>query len=55
MIWKASAEQIAEAVEAIEILVVAVGDECADPHRMDEAVPGGLLEHEPQIVVGRRP
>ena len=44
-------EQIAEAIEPIEILIVSVGDERADPHRVNEAVPGGLLQHEPQIVV----
>ena len=33
------------------MLVVAVGDERADPHRVNEAVPGGLLQYEPQIVV----
>jgi len=44
-------EQVAEAIEAIEFLIVAVGDECADPHGVNEAVPSGLLEHETQIVI----
>src|SRR4029077_19213479 len=44
-------EQVAEAVEATEVGIVAAGDERADPHRVDEAVPGGLLEDEPQVVV----
>src|SRR5215510_12683346 len=44
-------EEIAEAIESAEILIVAIRDEGADAHRMNEAVPGGLLEHEPQVVV----
>ena len=53
VIWNASPEQIAEAIEPVEIAVVAIGDKRADPHRVNEAVPGGLLQHEPQIVVRR--
>jgi hypothetical protein len=30
-------EQVAEAIEAIEFLIVSVGDECADPHGVNEA------------------
>src|SRR5262245_61858270 len=45
-------EQIAEAIESVEILIIAIRDEGADAHWMNEAVPGGLLEHEPQVVVG---
>ena len=44
-------EQVAEAIEPVEIPIVAVGDKGADPHRVNEAVPGGLLQHEPKIVV----
>ena len=44
-------EQIAETIEPVEVLIVAVGDERADPHRVNEAVPGRLLQHEPQVVV----
>jgi hypothetical protein len=36
-------EQVAEAIEAVEVPVAAIGDERADPHRVNEAVPGGLL------------
>jgi hypothetical protein len=42
-------KQIAEPVKSTEILVLAVGDECPNSHGMNEA--GGLLEHEPQIIV----
>src|ERR1700730_3469526 len=43
-------EQITEAIESAEILIVAVGDERADPHWVNEAVPSGLLGYKPQIV-----
>src|SRR5262245_46423704 len=36
-------EQVAEAIEAVEAPVATIGDERADPHRVNEAVPGGLL------------
>src|SRR5262245_62832050 len=49
---KGQAEQVAEAIEAAEVPVVAIGDQRADAHRVDEAVPGCLLEHEPEVVVG---
>ena len=46
------AEQEPELMEPIERVVVGARDDRADPHRVDEAVPGRLLEHEPQVVVG---
>ena len=46
-------EQIAEPIEPAEIAILAIGGERADPHRVNEAVPGSLLEHEPQVVFGR--
>ena len=46
-------EQVAEAIEPIEISIVAIGDKGADPQRVDEAVPSGLLQHETKIVVRR--
>ena len=45
-------KQVAETIEAVEVPIVAVGDDRADPHRVNEAVPGRLLEHEPKVVVG---
>src|SRR5262249_54057290 len=44
-------EKIAEAIESAELPILAIGDERADPQRVNEAVPGGLLEHKPQVVV----
>jgi hypothetical protein len=45
------AEQKAESVEPIEARVVGVRDQRANAHRMDEPVPGGLLEHEPEVTL----
>ena len=47
---KRGAKQKSEPVETIELPVVSISDKRTDPHRMNEAVPGGLLQHEPQIV-----
>src|ERR1700729_1886044 len=46
-------EQVAEVIEPVEIPIVAIGDKGADPQRVNEAVPGGLLEHEAKIVICR--
>ena len=46
-------EQVAKAIEPVEIPIVAIGDKGADPQRVNEAVPGGLLQHEAKIVVRR--
>ena len=43
--------QKAEGVEPAEIRILAVGHKRADPHGVDETVPGRLLQDEPEIVV----
>ena len=52
VIWNATPSRKPKRSNRSRLLVVGVGDQRADAHRVDEAVPGGLLEHEPQVVVG---
>src|SRR5215831_15951560 len=44
-------EQVAEPIESAEIPILAIGDEGANSHRVNEAVPTSLLEHKSQVVV----
>src|SRR3984885_15371783 len=47
------ADEEAEAIEPVENPIAGIRDKGTDRQRVNEAVPGGLLQHETKIVVRR--